>query len=133
MLIKGRETRLGFLSGAGMTAFALSLIIPYLEKLPARYRDTSIAIASALAGLDHFYLAVKRLHDTGKSGKTLFYFFVPLLGGLYVEYLLFLGPGTRGENEYGPDPREERNFRSQLRGKSPRLRETARRESMNYE
>lgn len=49
-------------------------------------------------------VAVRRLHDTGKSGAWYFIAFVPLIGGLWL-LILLLGAGTEGPNQYGPDPK----------------------------
>jgi uncharacterized membrane protein YhaH (DUF805 family) len=48
--------------------------------------------------------AVRRLHDTGKSGWLYLLTFIPLVGGILGIVLLAL-PGQSGPNEYGPDPK----------------------------
>jgi len=50
-------------------------------------------------------LAVRRLHDTGRSGWWILIGLVPLIGGiiLLVFYVLDSQPGT---NQYGPNPKE---------------------------
>jgi uncharacterized membrane protein YhaH (DUF805 family) len=59
-----------------------------------------VAFANLIPNLS---LAVRRLHDTGRSGWWLLAYALPLLGGgaLFVFSLL---PGTPGENPYGPQP-----------------------------
>lgn len=48
---------------------------------------------------------VRRFHDQDKSGWWILLGFVPIIGGLAV--LVFMCfEGTRGPNEYGPDPKE---------------------------
>ena len=50
-------------------------------------------------------VAVRRLHDIGKSGWWLFITFVPLVGSIW--YLVLLATDSQpGENEYGPNPKE---------------------------
>jgi uncharacterized membrane protein YhaH (DUF805 family) len=49
-------------------------------------------------------VAARRLHDIGKSGWWQLIGIIPLLGGLYLLYL-YVQPGVRGPNEYGPDPK----------------------------
>jgi uncharacterized membrane protein YhaH (DUF805 family) len=49
-------------------------------------------------------VTVRRLHDQDKSGWFILLNFVPYVGGLIMLVLSFL-PGTDGENQYGPDPR----------------------------
>lgn len=50
-------------------------------------------------------VAVRRLHDIGKSGWWYFIAFVPFIGGIWL-LVLFCTEGTRGTNSYGPDPKE---------------------------
>jgi len=50
-------------------------------------------------------VAVRRLHDIGKSGWWFFITFVPLVGSVW--YLILLATDSQpGENEYGPNPKE---------------------------
>ena len=49
-------------------------------------------------------VAVRRLHDTDKSGWFLLIGLIPLVGGIIL--LVFMATeGTRGPNKYGPDPK----------------------------
>lgn len=50
-------------------------------------------------------LAVRRLHDISLSGWWILLNWVPV-GGTVV-FIFMLIPGTKGENEYGPDPLDE--------------------------
>jgi uncharacterized membrane protein YhaH (DUF805 family) len=49
-------------------------------------------------------VAVRRLHDQDKSGWWLLLIFIPLLGALALIVFMFL-EGTKGDNQYGPDPK----------------------------
>lgn len=49
-------------------------------------------------------VAVRRLHDVGKSGWWMFIVFVPIIGGLWLLYLE-VQDSVAGENEYGPNPK----------------------------
>lgn len=51
-------------------------------------------------------VAVRRLHDIGKSGWNILLIFIPLVG-LIVLIVWFCTEGVRGENFYGPDPKAE--------------------------
>jgi len=49
-------------------------------------------------------VSVKRLHDRAHSAWALLWALLPILGVLWLLLQLALLPGTRGENQYGPDP-----------------------------
>jgi uncharacterized membrane protein YhaH (DUF805 family) len=71
-------TSLGLLSGI----FMLSMIVP------------GVAVA------------IRRIHDTDRSGWWILISFIPLIGGIWLLVLMVLD-GTSGQNQYGPDPKEE--------------------------
>jgi uncharacterized membrane protein YhaH (DUF805 family) len=48
-------------------------------------------------------VAVRRLHDTDRSGWWLLIGLVPLIGWI-VLIIWYVSRGTEGDNEYGPDP-----------------------------
>ncbi len=48
-------------------------------------------------------VAVRRLHDTGKSGGWIFINLVPLVGG-FIFLFFMVSQGTSGSNDYGDDP-----------------------------
>jgi len=60
------------------------------------------ALAVFLPGIA---VAVRRLHDTGKSGAFLLLSLLPLLN-IWV-LIVLLTEGDRGPNMYGPDPKEQ--------------------------
>jgi uncharacterized membrane protein YhaH (DUF805 family) len=60
------------------------------------------SLAALLPGLS---LAVRRLHDTGRSGWWLLLVLVPFLGWLVILVFLVLD-SQPGYNEYGPNPKE---------------------------
>lgn len=47
---------------------------------------------------------VRRFHDQGKSGWMVLLGFIPLIGGIIVLVFMCM-EGTKGANEYGPDPK----------------------------
>lgn len=49
-------------------------------------------------------IAVRRLHDTGRSGRTLLLVLIPLVGAL-VLLVFYLSDGDAGMNSYGPSPK----------------------------
>ncbi len=50
-------------------------------------------------------VAVRRLHDVGKSGWMLLIAFIPLVGTIWL-LVLMLTDSKPGENEYGSNPKE---------------------------
>jgi uncharacterized membrane protein YhaH (DUF805 family) len=51
-----------------------------------------------------FAIAVRRLHDIGRSGWWVLIPLIPLIGGIV--FLVFaLTDGTPGDNRYGPNPK----------------------------
>ena len=51
-------------------------------------------------------VAIRRLHDSDKSGWFFLVNFIPGIGGLIFLILMIL-PGTQGDNRFGPDPLNE--------------------------
>ena len=50
-------------------------------------------------------VAVRRLHDTGKSGWMLLIALIPLIGSIWL-FVLYVTDGNPGENKYGSNPKE---------------------------
>lgn len=51
-------------------------------------------------------VAVRRLHDVGKSGWFYLIGLIPIIGGIWL-FVLFVTEGDKGPNQYGPDPKAE--------------------------
>lgn len=51
-------------------------------------------------------VAIRRLHDTGRSGWWLLLAFLPLIGAI-VLIIFFVMDSSPGENEYGTNPKGE--------------------------
>jgi uncharacterized membrane protein YhaH (DUF805 family) len=58
------------------------------------------AIANLLPGIG---VAVRRLHDTDRSGWWLLIALIPLIGALVLLYFM-VSEGTRGDNRFGAEP-----------------------------
>ncbi|MBP6557982.1 MAG: DUF805 domain-containing protein [Flavobacterium sp.] len=71
--------------------------------LPYGYLYVLVALASFLPGLA---VAVRRLHDVGKSGWFYFIVLIPLVGAIWL-LVLFFTEGEQGENKYGADPKAD--------------------------
>lgn len=69
--------------------------------------STDTPILSGIFGLATILpmisVAVRRLHDRDKSGWWYWLFLVPLVGFIIL-VVWFATEGTRGDNQYGPDP-----------------------------
>jgi len=61
------------------------------------------ALAVLIPGLA---VAVRRLHDTGKSGWMILVGLIPFIGGIWL-LVLYATEGDKGDNEYGSDPKLE--------------------------
>lgn len=64
---------------------------------------TIYGLAVLLPGLA---VAVRRLHDVGKSGWFFFIILIPIIGAIWL-LVLFCTDGEQGTNKYGPDPKNE--------------------------
>ena len=49
-------------------------------------------------------VAVRRLHDIGKSGWMYLVVLIPLIGAIWL-LILFVRDSQEGENQYGPNPK----------------------------
>src|SRR5690606_11407877 len=49
-------------------------------------------------------VAVRRLHDIGKSGWMFLIALIPIIGSIWL-LVLFVTEGNKGANKYGPDPK----------------------------
>jgi uncharacterized membrane protein YhaH (DUF805 family) len=51
-------------------------------------------------------VGVRRLHDVGKSGWWILIGVIPIIGAIWLLVLL-VTDGQAGDNEYGPDPKQQ--------------------------
>jgi len=51
-------------------------------------------------------VSVRRLHDINKSGWMILVVLIPVIGAIWL-LVLYVMEGTPGENQYGPNPKEE--------------------------
>ena len=77
------------------------------------YASTDNAILSGIFSLVVFLpglaVAVRRLHDTDRSGWWLLIVLIPLVGWILL-IVWFATEGTEGENRFGPDPLGRRGY-----------------------
>lgn len=72
-----------------------------IEPLPYGYIYLAYVLAVFFPGLA---VAVRRLHDIGKSGWYLLISFIPVIGAIWL-IVLFCKEGDPGANDYGSDPK----------------------------
>jgi len=82
-------------SGANNGAFGTAIIGLYIG-----YSLFSLAML-----IPTISVAVRRLHDIGKSGWAVLLFLVPIIGQLIL-IIWFATEGVKGPNEYGENPKE---------------------------
>ena len=107
-----------------VSAAAIAALVPLIESLTYSSDPTNaiIAIIGAMASsfaipglimlavlLPSLGVAVRRLHDIGKSGGWIFIYLVPFFIGPIWFIVLMATAGTVGPNQYGPDPKAEEN------------------------
>ena len=69
--------------------------------LPYGYLYLLVVLTTFIPGLA---VAVRRLHDVGKSGWFYFIALIPIIGAIWL-LVLFFTEGNKEENQYGPDPK----------------------------
>ncbi|WP_343562849.1 DUF805 domain-containing protein [Sphingobacterium sp.] len=84
----------------------IGLVFGILGRVTSLFTYISGLISLALL-IPSIAVAVRRLHDTNKSGWFLLLIFIPFVN-LYLIYLLLI-EGDKGPNQYGPDPKAEEN------------------------
>jgi uncharacterized membrane protein YhaH (DUF805 family) len=84
--------------------YVLTFVLALLAG-PVGILTTVLIVLFAIATIiPNIAVAVRRLHDTNKSGWWLLISFIPL-GGL-VLLVFYFTEGTTGDNDYGPDPKQ---------------------------
>lgn len=82
--------------------FMVTVILVLLDAIAGHTDVLEFLYALAIA-IPSSAVAMRRLHDTGRSGWWLWIGLIPIIGQLIL--LVFLvQEGTSGGNEYGPDP-----------------------------
>lgn len=102
---QGRISRSAFWC-AGLALSTLFLLLLVFLQTELR-RSTSLIIYPPFFWMMSA-LWVKRLRDRGKAPLWLLALVVPVLGPLYLAIDLGFRRGTVGENQYGPDPYDDR-------------------------
>ena len=87
----------------------VSMILLFVDNLVGTFNKESgfgvfNSIYSLAVLLPAIGVAIRRLHDTGRSGWWLLIGFIPLIGAI-VLLIFFVKDGQPGENQYGPNPK----------------------------
>jgi uncharacterized membrane protein YhaH (DUF805 family) len=99
---EARARRLEFWAFTVVNAVA-GLTLQMLDGLAHGRADYLYAVYAALVFLPSLAVAVRRLHDTGRSGWWMLVALVPVVGAIVVLVLMVTG-GDAGPNGYGPRP-----------------------------
>ncbi|PNQ51726.1 DUF805 domain-containing protein, partial [Vibrio agarivorans] len=82
--------------------FIISLLLGFVDGLLGTiFIGYIYALAVFIPGIA---VAIRRLHDTGRTGWWLLIGFIPLIG-LIVLIVFTVSEGDKGSNEYGSDPK----------------------------
>ncbi len=89
----------------------ISIIAMILDSLLGTTNPTLVAaggylelIVSVIHFVPSLAVTVRRLHDINKSGWFMCVIFIPLAGFIWL-LVMECTNGTKGDNEYGPDPK----------------------------
>lgn len=120
---RARRSEYWFFGLFQILMFVLYLVIAFIFGLIVGFTGMSSegfqTGTSVLVALYYLYLLatlipglavyVRRLHDIGKSGWHIFLALIPLVGAIVL--LVFVCKDSEpGENQYGPNPKEERVY-----------------------
>lgn len=86
----------------------IAFVLGFIDGMAGLTTESGFGILGGLYSLaviiPSIAVAVRRLHDTGRSGLWFLIVFVPILGGL-VLLVFFIMDSQPGTNEYGPNPK----------------------------
>ena len=107
---EGRLNRKPYILRA-LSISALSMVIQFVVAFILALNgadNESVAYVSGLASMPlsipAIMLGIRRLHDTDHSGWWWLIGLVPIIGWIYLLYLLWFKKGTSGSNRFGADP-----------------------------
>lgn len=86
----------------------ISIVLAVVDAVLGTGGQTGIGVLGGLYSLavliPGIAVAVRRLHDTGRSGWWLLIAFIPLIGALVLLYFM-VQDSEMGPNQYGPSPK----------------------------
>lgn len=100
-----------FTGRAHRTEYWMFILIHFVILVAIGFIESTLGIGNFISGLYSIVLfiplisaAVRRLHDTGRSGWWYLLMLIPFIGTIIVIVLLALD-SEPGSNEYGPNPK----------------------------
>jgi uncharacterized membrane protein YhaH (DUF805 family) len=90
--------------------FIFAVVLGIIDEITGITSNTGLSVLSTIYGLavlvPGLAVAVRRLHDTNRSGWWLFIALIPLAGVIVL--LVFMAQDSQpGENQYGPNPKTD--------------------------
>ncbi len=86
----------------------VSVVLSLIDRVLGTTAGANIGILSSIYSLavliPSLAVAVRRLHDTGRSGWWLLIGLVPFIGWIAL-IIFYVQDGTQGTNQHGPDPK----------------------------
>lgn len=100
----GRSRRSEFWNSA-LINFIIAIFISTVGiLLPLRLAEVISSVFVAMLFLPNIAVAVRRMHDIGKSGWILFVGFIPVIGAIWL-VILFSLDSDKYANQYGESPK----------------------------
>ncbi|MFY7810903.1 MAG: DUF805 domain-containing protein [Flavobacterium sp.] len=106
-----------FIIQISVIIFAVILVLLSPELYPVSiFLYIIVVLYSLVVFIPGLAMTVRRLHDIGKSGTYLFFYFIPIAGPIIL--IIFLATDSEpGENKWGPNPKNIINKEIDLIGK----------------
>lgn len=101
--VEGRIGRMRYVAWSMVFMFAMApamLISMLAFKASVLFGGLLMTVAGVAAMIIGIQISVKRLHDIGWSGWLLFISLIPVVGSIF-QLLIFVMPGSQGNNRYG--------------------------------
>jgi uncharacterized membrane protein YhaH (DUF805 family) len=83
--------------------FIIAIVVAIIQNV-AHLGNILTGLLSLALLLPNLGIAVRRLHDTNRSGWWILIGLVPIVGWILL-IVWYCAAGTTGANEYGPDPK----------------------------
>lgn len=116
--LKAVKNYVGFTGRARRKEFWMFVLFNIIFSIIATVLDGALGMADPMTGygpitglyslavlLPSIAVAVRRLHDVGKSGWFILIALVPLIGAIWL-IVLYARDGEAGPNKYGANPKE---------------------------